>query len=615
MRKRVIGLLAIAAIVAGACGSSATPSPATSTAPPPAPTPTSPVVTPSAPAASPTVAAPDLTTTTYQPEAVGKTGGKLVLGEWQEPVSVWYGEYDTSAADVEAFGPSLWSLWNVTADYKYYGQLATNVPTVSNGGVKLTSSGGMDVTINLRPGANWSDGQPITCDDLAYQVQWQMDPGQVGNVVGTVGWEDITGVDGGTGTNCVAHFKTQYEGYLGLWAPVLPKHYISTVAVADASTKLYAQTNIAAGVYSGPYMPTNWAAGAEIDFVPNTQFWQTIKKATPPFDSMVYKVYGSATAEEAGFKNGEVDVAMDFNHNDLATLATLGIPQASIDAINGTTYEQNSWNYADLTTKFGADGAKALMTALHYAYNKDDIVTRILGGSASPTCNNISPLLWYYKAETCPTYDVAKANSILDAAGFKTGSDGYRVAPNGTKVEVLGCTSASRTYRINTLTLLATQLKQIGVLLDVHPVPSTGGGMFPGWTEAPANTPCNLTHGNYDVAEFAWLSSPDPDGWYLLYDSKFDPSLGDHSGQNEIRVSIPALDSALQDMNGTVDTTKILADMATYQDTYVNPDDAFPEIPLYYWKTVVLKGTNMHNVVNNATSATNTWNIEDWWRS
>jgi len=95
-----------------------------------------------------------------------------------------------------------------------------------------------------------------------------MDPGQVGNVVGTVGWEDITGVDGGTGTNCVAHFKTQYEGYLGLWAPVLPKHYISTVAVADASTKLYAQTNIAAGVYSGPYMPTNWAAGAEIDFVP-----------------------------------------------------------------------------------------------------------------------------------------------------------------------------------------------------------------------------------------------------------------------------------------------------------------------------------------------------------
>ncbi len=63
---------------------------------------------------------------------------------------------------------------------------------------------------------------------------------------------------------------------------------------------------------------------------------------------------------------------MNFNHNDLATLTTHGIPAASIDAIDGTTYEQHSWNYADLTKKFGADGAKTLMTAIHYAYNKDD---------------------------------------------------------------------------------------------------------------------------------------------------------------------------------------------------------------------------------------------------
>jgi len=125
--------------------------------------------------------------------------GKLVLGDWQEPVSVWYGEYDTSAADVEAFGPSLGASGTSTADYKYYGQLATNVPTVSNGGVKLTSSGGMDVTINLRPAANWSDGQPITCDDLAYQVQWQSGPpARSATFVGIRWVEDITSVDGGT---------------------------------------------------------------------------------------------------------------------------------------------------------------------------------------------------------------------------------------------------------------------------------------------------------------------------------------------------------------------------------------------------------------------------------
>ena len=58
----------------------------------------------------------------------------------------------------------------------------------------------------------------------------------------------------------------------------------------------------------------------------------------------------------------------------------------------------------------------------------------------------------------------------------------------------------------------------------------------------------------------------------------------------------------------------VKAAMATFQDIYVNPANAFPEIPLYYWKTVVLVSPTVHGLLNNATSATNTWNIEDWTR-
>jgi len=622
MRNRLLGLLAIGAIVASACSSStATPTtvPTTgpATQPPVATAATSPTL-----AVSPTPAGPpDLTTTTYKPEAVGKTGGKLVLGEWQEPVTIWSGEYDNSATDVEAFGISLWGLWNATADYKYYGQLASNVPLVSNGGVVINGTN-MDVTINLRPGAKWSDGVPITCDDLAYQVQWQMDKGQVGNVQGQIGWQNVSGVDGGTGTNCVAHYTkipaggttAVYEGYLSMWTPLLPKHYLQTVSVANATTQLYTQAAPQKGVYSGPYMPTKWAAGAEIDYVPNPQFWSTIKKTTAPFDSVVFKYYSDATAMKAGFKNGETDVAMNLNQTDIPTFSTLGINTASIDSINGTTYEQHSWNYADLTKKFGADGAKALMTAVHYAYNKDDIIQRITGGTVSAICDFNSPLVWYYKDETCPAYDVAKANSILDAAGFTKGNDGIRVAPNGTRVELIGCTSKSRPYRGNTMILVASYLKQIGILLDTNQVPTTPD-LFGGWTDQGSDVPCNTTHGNFDVAEFAWVSGIDPIGIYPLYYSTYDPSQGDHSGVNYIRVNIPALDAALNALSTTTDPVKIVAAEATIQDLYVDPANAFPEIPLYAWKTVELKGTTMHNVVNNATSATNTWNIEDWWRS
>ena len=427
---------------------------------------------------------------------------------------------------------------------------------------------------------------------------------------GHVGWEDIGSIDGGTGTDCVVHFNKIYEQYLGLWTPLFPSHYLKTAPVADASSKLYTQAAIDKGVYSGPYIPTKWTAGAQIDYIANPKFWDTIKKTKAPFDTVTFRYYGDSTAMVAGFVNGESDVAMDLNHSDIPKLTA--VDPASVDSIDGTTYEQNSWNFASLTKKFG-DGAKPLMEALHYAYDKQAIVDRVLGGTTTPTCNFTSPLAWSYSNIPCYTFDDAKANSILDAAGFTKGADGTRVAPNGTKVELLACTSKARQYRVDTLTLLATQLQAIGVKLKVKPVPTTPD-LFGGWTEVAADTPCNTTHGNFDVAEFAWVSSPDPTSIYYLYFSGLDPSKGDHSGQNYIRINNPDLDKILIEMNTTVDLLKIKADMATVQELYVDPANAFPEIALYPWKTVELKNPKLHNVVNNSTSATNTWNIEDWWR-
>ena len=80
-----------------------------------------------------------------------------------------------------------------------------------------------------------------------------------------------------------------------MWSPLLPKHYLTTSSVADAGTNLYTQAAPASGVYSGPYMPTAWAAGAQIDYVKNPQFWSTVKKSTATFDSVTFKYYSDGT--------------------------------------------------------------------------------------------------------------------------------------------------------------------------------------------------------------------------------------------------------------------------------------------------------------------------------
>jgi len=604
MRKRLFTLFAAGAILVGACGQAASPSASTPAASAP------PAASESAASSSGGASgAIDLTATKYKAEAVGNKGGNLVIGISGDPSSFWYNIYDNFANDTEAFGPALWSLWSNTMDLKYYGQLATNVPTVDNGGVTVNGTK-MDVKVDLIDGAKWSDGQPITCDDVIFNQKWYMDKAQTGLVSGTAGYEDITSIDGAGTTHCVIHFGKIYEPYWTLFSPLLPKHYIEPFSVADVQKKAYLDSKLTDGVYSGPYMPTAWAHDAQINYVPNPQFWQTIKKSDPPFEAVTMKFYADTDAEIAGFANNEIDVGLEFNQNQVPAMSQLD--QASVDKTLGPTYEQHSWNYASLVKKFGDAGAKAMMEALHYAVDKDAINQTITGGTVTPSCNGVYPDAWFYDASVqCYQHDAAKAAQILDAAGFKKGSDGL-LALNGNKAEFLGCARADRQYRIDTLNLLNSQVKDLGIKIDAKAVPPAT--VFAGWTSIPADTPCNTTHGNYDVAEFAWVGTPDPGSNAFLYNAKYNPDKGDHSGQNYIRVDIPEVNDAMDTIVSSVDLPKIKEAMSTFQKDYADPAKAFPEIALYNWTTVMLKSPKMHNIANNGSSSVQSWNIEDWWR-
>ena len=48
--------------------------------------------------------------------------------------------------------------------------LASEVPTLENGGVTLRKDGGMDVTWKLRPNIAWHDGTPLTSADVKFTV-------------------------------------------------------------------------------------------------------------------------------------------------------------------------------------------------------------------------------------------------------------------------------------------------------------------------------------------------------------------------------------------------------------------------------------------------------------
>ena len=604
MHRRLSGLIACAAIAFAACSGSTTPAPSQAAATQP-------------PAQSPTPAPTqriDLGKTDYLTKVTPAThtGGTLVMAEWQT-VSTFNPYYLSANSDAEAQAPSFDALLTVGYDLAYIPDMAMNIPTVANGDVKQVGDG-MDVTWKLKPGMQWSDGSAVTCADLEATWKWVMDPNQTGLYAGVTGWDQITGIDGGTGTTCVMHFKSLYSAYLLLVTAVLPKAYIATVPVKDAPTKLYPLSNPKSVTqWSGPYIPTDIKPGAQITYAPNPN-WKTIglgadtsKNHAPYLDKLVFQYFGDSPGEIAAYRNGQIDLAMDLSDSDIDSVKDIPDNEKLIqDALftESTYYNQKSFQ-----AKFGADSI-GILHAIMEATDVDAIIAGPMGGSVTRSCNNLaSPLNWFYKEEQCPKTDPADAASKLDALGWTLGSDGIR-AKNGVKLSIDYCTT-SRPYRADSITLIASQLATIGVQANVFVKPAQPD-VFGSWNDVPADTKCNTIHGNYDVVMHGFTASPDPTSGYLVYATKGIPDDPPHNGANEMRISIPAMDAAWETVNTSLDTSVIKDAMGKIQDIYGSDQNTF-ELPLFNHKNVWLVSTKVHNFLGNPSTTTGNWNAGDWW--
>ena len=599
MRWRLIGVLTTVMLVSSACQASHTPSAF----------PSAPTIAPTAATPAATLAPISLTDTTYQATAAKAKGGKVTLAEWQYPDTV-NPYYATAETDIEVSDSMFDGLLKVTPDLKYAPDLAEKVPTLDDGGVVLNGNG-MDVTWSLFPGMFWSDGQPINCDDIKGTWQWVMNKDNGGLAGGTVGWQDVTGVDGGKGTDCVMHFGKIYEGYLTLVSPLLPAHYITAIPVKSAQTKLYPMDDLAAGVYSGPYIPVTALRFASITLKPNP-FWSTIAGHAPWLSSVNWKFYPDANTMIAGFQTGDYDLGQHLDNTNAPGLKAISLDrQVSNDSL---TYEQLTFNNDGIEAKFGTD-APLIIQAVMLATDRQAIARLPLVGNVGLITNFVSPLAWYYEAVggangiggAAPA-DPTTAFTILSNAGWSKGSDGYLVK-SGKTLELSYCTT-TRQFRLDTLNLMADELKQVGIKVDVSAKPDST--VFAYWNVPQSDTPCNLRHGNFDAAEFSYVSRFDPLGGYRIYHSSQIPSATLVDGENLSRISLPALDAAYDKVAGTVDPQQIRSAMFRIQDLYGSDQNTY-QLPLYVRKDIWLVGPKLHNFTGNPTPTAGEWNIGDWW--
>jgi len=233
MRKRLVGLFASTMIVFAACQGAASPSPTSQAST--TPSSAAPSASGAGSSASADSGVPDLTHSAYKPDD-GKDGGSLIIGDWQEAnqFNPYYVGQVTEANVASAAWSSLVVLSN---DYRYIPDLAKDIPTTANNGVKVPGDGGDAMTVKwtLKDGLKWSDGQPLTCDDFKYAAEWVLDKDNVGVI--TAGFEDLKGGAAGlecaSDTDMVWHFSKIYEGYITMMVAPLPRHFLSKIAIKD----------------------------------------------------------------------------------------------------------------------------------------------------------------------------------------------------------------------------------------------------------------------------------------------------------------------------------------------------------------------------------------------
>jgi|GEM_PF-1776944 len=569
--------------------------------------------------------------TAYHPVA-GVQGGQLVYSDW-ESVQDLNVLSSTAQTTLQAADGPIWaSLWVFDPQGNAEADLVSEVPTVANGDVKVIDTTHMDVTIKLKSGLKWSDGQPLTTKDLSTTISAICDP--LTGAASQVGYDHIASVTDTSDTVEVWHFgpeatKSANNGASyrcglqapltsGIYAPYIsamgftpvPDHILGSIKHADWATSDYFVKLPTAT--SGPYMVQNFTPGpaAQIVMVPNPNYAAGRSGAAffghaPYLDKLIYKIYGDKPSQIAGLKSGDTDLGLDLIANDLPAVTGInGYTTVTATGLLDEFLNLNLGSNGKTPTVFKDD--KSLRQAVALAIDKNAINQSLVQNIGKPMNGPFVSALSPYTDTTIPAFqrDLVKAAALLDADGWVKAADGTR-SKNGRKLAWVISTTSGNSQRAAEEEQLIKNWSEIGATVTTKNWPAgqffndfKGGGI--------------LATGQFDMGLYANSWAPDPDSWCGIVESNQIPSNASPSGQNWSRATDPTLDSLCAQGFGEVDVTKRVA---IYKQVQAEWKDYLPTIELYERPEVYSVASNFGNFAAAVNTCVATCNAADWFNT
>ncbi|MDX5382176.1 MAG: peptide ABC transporter substrate-binding protein [Rhodobacterales bacterium] len=490
--------------------------------------------------------------------------------------------------------------------------LAQEIPTLENGGV---SADLMSITWKLKPGLVWSDGSPVTANDVKFSADYCMHPeGGCAQAAKFDGVSAVEVIDDLTVKVTFSESKPNpYGPFMGAQSPIIQAAQFADCLGAKAPECTDANFN---PIGTGPFRVTEFRPNDVISLEANPNYRDPAK---PAFATMTFKGGGDATAAgRAVLETGEFDYAWNLQlAPEVIEQMAKGGKGTTIAAF-GSLVERIMVNMTDPSPSL-PEGERstakhphpfltdpAVRKALSMAIDRELLVEIGYGQAGRPTCNLVpAPAIYASDNTECLVQDLAGANALLDEAGWVRGADGIR-AKDGVRLSLLYQTSTNA-VRQDFQALIKQWWEEIGVETELR---NLSASVFFG---GDPGSPDTFQKFYADVEMYANnFDGTDPEAYLAAQTCDKAPRPETQwQGENITRFCDPAYDALVAELSRTGELEK-RAEIARKLNDMLTKD-ANVIIPLVDRGRVSAHSNTLGGVVLNVWDS-ELWNVADWHR-
>ncbi len=460
--------------------------------------------------------------------------------------------------------------------------LVTEVPTVKNGGI---SANGRTYTFHLRKGLHWSDGTPLTARDIDFSWRLWTNPKLGLTPYSTLGIDRIGATTiSADGLSITFTLVQAWTPFLADWTDALQPLPAHTMSLLNPATLANSGFALVPNVNSGPFTLQEVRHGDRIIVVRNPFYYQKAQ-GYPYLDSIIFRTVSGQDALLNGLRSHAIDTAWLLPITSLTTLQHM-------PDVHAVTTPSANWEAAVINTRRPILQDVRVRQALAYGLNRGAEVQAGWQGLATLIGSDQPPTSSVYTSKVSPyPYDPARAGQLLDAAGWKLGTDGFR-RKGGKILSLTYSTTFNNPWRRLDESEALGDYEALGIQLIIRNYPA---GHF-------AQTV--LPSGNFDLAEYAFSNGLDPDDT-ATFGSRFTPPAGSNFGA----YSNATFDQLAGQEVTTVDPVRRAA---IFQRIEKLLHDDVAALWLYSPDNLGAANTRVNNYLP-APFSQDTWNAWEWW--